>query len=198
VSINKNSLTILVEKTRKAIQSNSPTDINGDLSQLYSLLIEPVEKNLASISDLVIILNGSLHFLPFQSLINDKGEYLVQKFNLVYSPSVSVFILCHDKEVKAGVSFMGMALSDISVGNNVGLPGTETELKKILPLFSLNISTFGLQSTESFAKKMRVFITLSILLHMEAIITGNLFILFYFSHPVKKMMAGLMFLKYLN
>ncbi len=34
-----------------------------------------------------------------------------------------------------------------------GLPGTEDELKKILPLFPDNISTFGIQSTETFAKK---------------------------------------------
>jgi CHAT domain-containing protein len=48
---------------------------------------------------------------------------------------------------------MGMALSDVSVGNNAGLPGTGDELKKILPLFPDNISAFGLQSTETFAKK---------------------------------------------
>jgi len=48
---------------------------------------------------------------------------------------------------------MGVALSDISVGNNVGLPGTEVELKKILPLFPDNISAFGMQSTETFVRK---------------------------------------------
>jgi CHAT domain-containing protein len=48
---------------------------------------------------------------------------------------------------------MGVALGDVSVGNNEGLPGTEDELKKILPLFPDNISTFGKQSTETFVRK---------------------------------------------
>jgi CHAT domain-containing protein len=85
--------------------------------------------------------------------MNSKGEYLVQKYNLVYSPSSSVYVLSYDKLIKTGSKFMGVALSDISVGNNVGLPGTEVELKKILPLFPDNISAFGMQSTETFVRK---------------------------------------------
>lgn len=153
VDIDKNSLANLIEKTRRSIQSNSQKDVTAGLTQLYSLLITPVERELAMLTNLVIIPNGSLHFIPFQALMNGKGEYLVQRFHLVYSSSASVYILCKAREVKAGSGFMGMALSDISVGNNVGLPGTEDELKKILPLFANNISTFGVQSTESFAKK---------------------------------------------
>jgi CHAT domain-containing protein/Tfp pilus assembly protein PilF len=153
VDIDRNDLATLIESTRKSIESNSQTAATAGLSQLYSILLAPVEKELASLTNLVIIPNGSLHFLPFQALINSKGEYLVQKLNFVYSPSASVYILCKDREPKAGSRFMGMALSDISVGGNIGLPGTEDELKKILPLFADNISTFGVQSTESFAKK---------------------------------------------
>jgi CHAT domain-containing protein len=153
VEIDKATVASLIETTRKAIQSNSETEASEGLSQLYSLLIEPVEADIKSVANLVIIPNGALHFLPFQALIDKKGEYLVQKFNVAYAPSVSVYILCKERETISGTTFMGMALSDVSVGNNVGLPGTEDELKKILPLFSENISTFGIQSTESFAKK---------------------------------------------
>jgi CHAT domain-containing protein len=153
VDIDRKGLNSLVEKTRRSIQSNSQTDVSSGLSKLYSILIAPLEKELTSLTNLVIIPNGSLHFLPFQALINSKGEFLIQKYNLVYSPSASVYMICREREVKPGSRFMGMALSDISVDNNIGLPGTEDELKKILPLFSNNISTFGVQSTESFAKK---------------------------------------------
>jgi CHAT domain-containing protein len=153
VSIDNSYLITLIEKTRMSIQSNSPKETNAGLSELYQLLLAPIEKHLATFSNLVIIPNGPLHFLPFQALINKKGEYLVQKFNLIYSPSASVYIVCNDKKIKTGSSFMGMALSDIIVGNNIGLPGTEDELKKILPLFPDNISVFGKQSTETFAKK---------------------------------------------
>jgi CHAT domain-containing protein len=153
VQITSKDLNTLVENARRSIQSVSSNEANSDLSELYKLLVAPVESNLASFSNLVIIPNQSLHFLPFQALINKKGEYLVQKFNLVYAPSSSVYIVCNDRLIKTGSKFMGVALSDVVVGDNVGLPGTEDELKKILPLFPDNISAFGKQCTETFVRK---------------------------------------------
>lgn len=153
ILIESNNLTSLIEKARNSIQSNSMEEITSDMSALYKLLIAPVENDIAKYSNLVILPNGSLHFLPFQTLINKKGEYLVQKFNLVYAPSASVYIVCNDRLIKRGSRFMGMALSDIVVGNNIGLPGTEDELKKILPLFTDKISAIGKESTETFVKK---------------------------------------------
>lgn len=153
VAIDQKSITELVEKARISIRSNSQNETTASLSRLYQILIAPVENDLGQYSNLVIIPNGSLHFLPFQALINSNKEYFVQKFNLIYSPSASVYIVCNDRLVKTGSKFMGMALSDIIVDNKSGLPGTEDELKKILPLFPENISAFGLQSTETFVKK---------------------------------------------
>jgi len=101
----------------------------------------------------VIIPNGPLHFLPFQALINKKGRYLVEKYSLVYSPSASVYIVSNDKLTKTGSRFMGMALSDVNIGNYAGLPGTEDEVKKILPLFKDNISAFSKDCTETFVKR---------------------------------------------
>lgn len=153
VSVSNNDLTALVERTRKVIKSNSPDECNSNLSELYQLIIEPIANDIRQFSNLIIIPNGTLHFLPFQALINSSGEYLIQKFNILYAPSASVHILCNDRLIRTGSKFMGVALADISVGNNVGLPGTEAELKKILPLFGDNISTFGTESTETFVKE---------------------------------------------
>ncbi|MBA4322560.1 MAG: hypothetical protein C0408_07050, partial [Odoribacter sp.] len=153
VGIERNHLSSLIENTRKSIQSNSSRESTAALMQLYSILIEPLENDLKGISDIVIIPNGALHFLPFQALINGKGKYLVQSFNLIYSPSASVYMICNNMEVKPGSRFMGMALSDIVVDDKVGLPGTENELRNILALFPDNISAFGSQGTETFARK---------------------------------------------
>jgi CHAT domain-containing protein len=153
VEINQKDLETLIGNTRRSIENNSKADYTINLQTLHKLLIGPVESSLAAFSNLVIIPNQSLHFVPFQALMNVKGEYLVQKYSLVYSPSASVFVLCNDKIIKSGTKFMGMALSDVEVGNSPGLPGTTDELKKILPLFPDNISSFGNQSTETFARK---------------------------------------------
>jgi CHAT domain-containing protein/Tfp pilus assembly protein PilF len=150
--IKKYDLDDLIEKARRSIQSNAEATATTYLSILYKLLIAPVEKTLADFENILIIPNGSLHFLPFQALINGNGEYLVQNYNLIYSPSASVYIVGNDREVKPGSRFMGLALSDIIVDDKTGLPGTYDELKKILPLFSDNISAFGSQGTETFVK----------------------------------------------
>jgi len=153
ITVSSNDLVRLIEKTRKSIQSNSPEECNSNLSELYQLLVAPFENEIDQFTSLIIIPNGSLHFIPFQALINKTGKYLIQKFNILYAPSASVYILCNDRLIRTGSKFMGIALADISVDNNVGLPGTEDELKKILPLFPENISTFGTQSTETFVKE---------------------------------------------
>ena len=152
VSIDYKTLSYMIEEARRSIQSNFPDETKADLTRLHSVLIKPVEDNLSDIRNLVIIPNGPLHFLPFQTLVDEKGEYLVQRFYLIYAPSASVFMVCKSRDIKPGSRFMGMALSDIVLENKAGLPGTEDEVRKILPLFTENISTFGKQSTETFAK----------------------------------------------
>jgi CHAT domain-containing protein/predicted negative regulator of RcsB-dependent stress response len=153
VAVTEKVLSLLVEDARKAIESNSEDETDKDLSALYSILIQPVETDIARFANLVIIPNGSLHFLPFQALMNERHEYLVQKFNLIYAPSASVFLVCSNRKVKPGSRFMGTALSDIILANKPGLPGTEDELRNILPLFPDNLTAFGNQSTETFVKK---------------------------------------------
>jgi CHAT domain-containing protein/Tfp pilus assembly protein PilF len=153
IAVSNNDLTGLVEKTRRAIKSNRPDECNSNLSELYQVLVDPIENDIKQFSNLIIIPNGTLHFLPFHALINRSGEYLVQKFSILYAPSASVYILCNDRLIRTGSKFMGVALADISVDNNVGLPGTEDELNKILPLFPEKVSTFGTESTETFVKE---------------------------------------------
>jgi len=151
--ISDKDLNASVERARNAIESNDIEKSEKELKTLFNYLIAPVEGKLAFFSKLIIIPNQSLHFIPFQALQNSNGRFLVEDFSISYAPSASVFILCSDRMVKSGSRFMGMALSDVEVGSNPGLPGTEDELKKILPLFPDNISAFGTQCTESFARK---------------------------------------------
>jgi CHAT domain-containing protein/predicted negative regulator of RcsB-dependent stress response len=147
------ALSSLIEKTRRSIESLSQGETGRNLSRLYSLLIGPLAGHLAPFANLVIIPNGSLHFLPFQALVDERGGYMVQRFNLVYAPSASVFMVCKNRKVKQGSRFMGMALSDMVLQDKPGLPGTEQEVRNILPLFPESTSAFGRQSTEAFVKK---------------------------------------------
>ena len=154
IPVNGQYLGSLVEKARKAIESDSPVnELKPPLKLLYSLLAAPVENSLRQFRNLIIIPNGSLHFLPFQALVDSHGDYLVQNHNIIYEPSASVYMICENRKVSAGSRFMGMALSDLSIEDKPGLPGTGEELRKILPLFPDNLSAFGKQGTETFVKK---------------------------------------------
>jgi CHAT domain-containing protein len=62
-------------------------------------------------------------------------------------------MVCHKRQVNPGKKFMGTALSEVVLENRPGLPGTEDELRNILPLFPDNLAAFGKQSTETFVKK---------------------------------------------
>jgi CHAT domain-containing protein len=154
IPVNDQYLGSLVEQARKVIESDSPeNELKVPLKALYSILAGPVESSLTKFHNLIIIPNGSLHFLPFQALVDGKGDYLVQNHNIIYEPSASVFMICENRKGSPGSKFMGMALSDLSIENKPGLPGTDEELRKILPLFPDNISAFGKQGTETFVKK---------------------------------------------
>jgi CHAT domain-containing protein/predicted negative regulator of RcsB-dependent stress response len=154
VPINEQYLESLIEQARKTIESDSPVnELKPPLKSLYSLLVAPFESNLIHYPNLIIIPNGSLHFLPFQALVDRRGDYLIQSHNIIYEPSASVFMICENRKGSAGSRFFGMALSDLSIDNKAGLPGTDEELKKILPLFPDNLSAFGKQGTETFVKK---------------------------------------------
>ncbi len=153
VNLTRDRLTGLVEKARKAISSNDSKEIDSSLGDLYNLLIRPFEKRLADLTDLIVIPNGPLHFLPFQALKDNSGRYLVEKINITYSPSASVYMVCRERPAAPGSRFLGVALADISVGTKPGLPGTEAEVRNILTIFPDNISASGLSATETFVKE---------------------------------------------
>ncbi|MBG0859112.1 MAG: CHAT domain-containing protein [Bacteroidales bacterium] len=153
IQVRPDELAALIEKARRAIQSTAPAEeVKAPLVMLYSFLISPLEDELKGISDLVIIPNGSIHFLPFQALVTPGGDYFVSLFNIIYEPSASVFMVCSNRRVRPGSKFMGVALSDVTIEGRQGLPGTTDEVKNILPLFPENVSAFGERCTETFVK----------------------------------------------
>lgn len=152
-NVSSRFLSSLVESARTSIQANDGELAQRRLNELYDILIKPFERDLEKYSTLVVIPNGSLHFLPFQSLRDNRGRYMVEKFNIIYSPSASVWLICRDRRAAGGTSFMGVALSDVSLENRQGLPGTANELKNILPLFPRNIAAEGAAATEGFVKR---------------------------------------------
>ena len=60
------------------------------LGGYYNMLISPFESQLVAKSKLLIFPDGILNFLPFDALMDSKGTYLAERFDVRFSPSAEV------------------------------------------------------------------------------------------------------------
>jgi CHAT domain-containing protein/tetratricopeptide (TPR) repeat protein len=92
------------------------------LSRLYEMIFAPIEAELAG-TRLVVIPHGPLHYVPFHAL-KDKTGYLVDRFEISYSPSAAVLKLCRarSKSLSAEGSQISGSRFKIS-GEPFGDPG---------------------------------------------------------------------------
>lgn len=111
-----------------------PTFVNQHLSQLeqsarrlltslYTLLIKPLETPLAEAAEaipsrpapaahkLVIVPHGPLHQIPFHALF-DGERYLLERFEISYAPSATVFALGHQRAPQRSGSALVFGVSD--------------------------------------------------------------------------------------
>ncbi len=61
---------------------------------LYRYLIGPIEGRLGDGKRLCIVPDKTLNFLPFASLVDESGKYLIDSYRLTYAPSASVLVRC--------------------------------------------------------------------------------------------------------
>lgn len=65
--------------------------------ELYQILIGPVEPLLSDSKQLFIVPDKGLNRLPFAALIDsESGEFFVEKYRFVISPSVNIFVKCSE------------------------------------------------------------------------------------------------------
>jgi len=72
---------------RRMIQNLDPLENQSE--ELFNILLAPVMPGLKGVKKLGIIPHGSLHYLSFATLA-DQREYLIDNFSLFYLPSASV------------------------------------------------------------------------------------------------------------
>lgn len=72
-------------------------DLELAAKRIYKEIFEPLEKRFPSETEnLIVIPDGFLYYLPFESIIKEnenKSFYLVEKYNIVYAPSISSLIV---------------------------------------------------------------------------------------------------------
>ncbi len=103
--------------------------------RLHKELIEPVLSKLENrfIETLVVIPDGPLHLLPFGSLMDSQGRYLIEKYAISYAPSRSALHHCFNKRRAGRIT---PESSILLMDGSSNLPGASRELAFLAKLYS--------------------------------------------------------------
>jgi CHAT domain-containing protein len=140
-------------------------------SDLYYKLMKPAETDFHSKERILIAPDGSLNYLPFESLLMKKISnssidftslpYLATKFEIEYIPSASVLSALHNnaqKTVSGKKELLAIAVPDADAAADPPLPFAKSEVESIAHFFPSNDVTLlvGNQATEENMKKLEL------------------------------------------
>ncbi len=111
--------------------------------KLYKELLRSAEKITKSKKQLVIVPDGILNYLPFQTLVDDKGDCLVEKFSIVYLPSGSILRYCKEKNKGSNNSLVAFAPGNLAITGYSPLPYSKKEVSEISKLYKNSEIYYG-------------------------------------------------------
>ena len=125
--------------------------MDDHLSKLYQLVFGPLEALIEG-GRLIIIPHGAMHYVPFHAL-RDRGQYLVDQFEISYAPSASVLSICR----QGGASLRRKARSSArqnGTGSMLVLgvaeretPSIRDEIRAVKGLFPSAVAFSGAEAT---------------------------------------------------
>ncbi len=132
-----------------SIKLYTSKDYEKALTELYEILIRPVEGHIAGKRHLVVVPHGALHYLPFQALRFPDGRYLIDSFTVSYLPSASVLKYARIKNRGNHTDFFAAAnpVTDLAP-----LPAAEVEASEVSTLFERKLVLIGPVATKSKVK----------------------------------------------
>lgn len=119
-----------IEELRMAIDGCDP-GWKPISQKLYADLISPAEAVLKGKKRIIISPYRALHYIPFHALLDSDGVPLVQRYPLVYSPSLSAFLIGKSRASGVGDRAVAFSIGNVKSGRFSPLPGTKDEVKAI-------------------------------------------------------------------
>ncbi|MDP8239811.1 MAG: CHAT domain-containing tetratricopeptide repeat protein [Candidatus Hatepunaea meridiana] len=136
----------IIEAFRETIALIGST---GNLSrELYKMLIEPAANHINT-EKLIIIPHGILHYLPFQALQDQNGEFLLEKYRISYLPSASVLKYIIHKRRGKGSKLFALGNPAITREDYKPLKFAEVEVNMISKLYENSDILTGKSATET-------------------------------------------------
>lgn len=88
--------TLLTELYRKHLKGeeeyNNPDYLREFAKSFYQGFVASLEPYFKNKKTLIFGLDGVLNFLPFETFVNNQGQYLIEKFDIGYVPSATLMI----------------------------------------------------------------------------------------------------------
>lgn len=109
------------------------------LLALYGELFAPLLEHIKA-KHLIFVPHGSLHFLPFHALRNER-EYLCDEFRISYAPSAAVFTICQERPNGELPKSLVMGIPDERAPHILG------EVQSVAPLLPYPELLIGSQAT---------------------------------------------------
>lgn len=153
--IKLNKTEIEIERDITGFRNATKLTLQEDGKKLSQKLFNSL---LASIPDLgrykklIIVPHKTQNFLPFESLQNDKGDYVIQSHTITYAPSATIFMAKRKTQLELANKMLAMAIGDETFDTYQGLPGTVVEVQNIARYFNPTQVKIGLSSTETTLK----------------------------------------------
>lgn len=139
-------------------------------SLLYDYLIGPLEESIKAKKHLIIIPDGILAFLPFETLTMPDGRYLIEEYDISYVQSLAVSELINQRKYPSDrIDLLGIGgavyqhesnSQNKSVYNSLfkegweDLPGTLEEIQNIATYFPESTLLSGSDASESMIKTL--------------------------------------------
>lgn len=133
-------LTARITRFRNLILSNAEKDeLKAASDALYNVMLKPFEESLRQYSNIIMVPNGSMAYLPFEALMQD-DQYLIENFRIKYIPSLTSLTLLEKPELMDRKELLGVAGSQFTgridepvIGTNhlSSLPSTILEVDSV-------------------------------------------------------------------
>ncbi|HBY56467.1 MAG TPA: hypothetical protein DEG96_01160 [Candidatus Atribacteria bacterium] len=154
ISIKDINLNKKIEEARKAFTATEGDyDYQKICEELYRILFTPVEALIGDKTTIGIIPHRSLFYLPFQALKGEDG-FLVDRYNLFYVPSASVYYYCLGKNRGNQESYLGFGNPSFEGTDLPSLPLSAEEVKITARNFIYNDVFIGKEATETKFKEI--------------------------------------------
>jgi len=105
----------LVDRYLAEVRSSKTGAETG--ANLYSLLVQPVRSE-ESQARLIIVPDGRLHLLPFGSLTDPQGRYLLESHVVTYAPSATVLHRIRNSPVTHAPTLAFLGVGDVQYGGD--------------------------------------------------------------------------------